>query len=286
MGLKLIRRAELPPEQIARLEQALAALYTKPPDSYYQIADRAAQHYNTREQPFHCDLVERVFPGASVVEIGCGTAHLCPHVLARGGTYTGLDYSESLLEENRRRQPTARFLRLGTPLTETFDIVASLYTIEHVPDPPAYLETLWRYCRPGGLVAIICPEFIESPGLPPSVFFGRSPRRFQAKLRALDLIDAGWHLLDLKWLGPRWKKNAQTQPPGAFWINLLTAELHGLPHDIDTDAVHLPRLKDLVWWFEQNGGAIVVTSEQMSDIDPAVSRFNCYVVARKPERLS
>jgi SAM-dependent methyltransferase len=286
MGLKLIRRAKLSPEQIAGLEKALAALYTKPPDSYYQIADQAAQRYNTREQPFHCDLVGRVFPGASVVEIGCGTAHLCPHVLARGGTYTGLDYSESLLAENRLRQPAARFFRLGTPLTETFDIVASLYTIEHVPDPPAYLETLWRACRPGGLVAIICPDFIECPGLPPCIFFGRSPRRLRAKLRAFDLVDAVRHLLDLKWFGPLWKKQARNQPPGAFWINLLTAELEGVTHGIDTDAVHLPRLKDLVWWFQHNGGAIVVTSAQMSDIDPTVSRYNCYVVARKPERLS
>jgi hypothetical protein len=75
MSLDLRRRAELSAEQVAVFEQALAAFYKNPPASYYQIADQAAQKYTPREQPFHCDLVGRVFPGATVLEAGCGTAH-------------------------------------------------------------------------------------------------------------------------------------------------------------------------------------------------------------------
>jgi SAM-dependent methyltransferase len=284
MSLDLRRRAELSPEQIAALEQALAAFYKNPPANYSPIADQAAQRYTPREQPFHCDLAGRVFPGARLLEVGCGTAHLCSHVEKNGGAYTGLDYSEALLQDNRRRLPQARFFPIGTALGEAFDIVASLYTLEHIADPPVYLESLWRYCRPGGLVAIICPEFIECPSFPPSVFFGKTPRRFREKLSALDLADAAGHLLDLKLRAPHLKKALQDGPPGAFWINLKPRILHGAEQfSSDADAVHLPRLKDLVWFFEQKNAAILQTSTGMPGVSDEILRYNCYVLARKPE---
>jgi len=283
MSLRLQRHAELSADQIAALESALTAFYKNPPGSYYEIADGAARHYNAKEQPFHWDLVERVFPGATVLEVGCGTAHLCPQVEARGGIYTGLDYSEELLQHNRRRFPKAHFFSIGTPLRETYDLVASLYTLEHIVAPPAYLELLWRYCRPEGLIAIICPEFVEGPGLAPSVFYGRTPRRFRQKLQAFDLLDAGSHIIDLKIRAPLWKRRLRSSAPGAFWINLLPRVLHGADYSIDTDAVHLARLDDLIWFFQQRGAEILQTSAQMPDIPPDVRRYNCYVLARKPK---
>ncbi len=281
MSLQLRRRAELSREQIAGLEAAMTAFYTNPPAGYYPMADQMAQRYDPRITPFHCDLVERVFPGASVLEVGCGTAHLCPYVEGKGGAYTGLDHGEALLQDNRRRFPKARFFRIGAPLTETFDIVASLYTIEHVADPPAYLESLWRYCRPGGLIGIICPEFIDGLGFPLSVFFGRTPRRFRQKLQAGDLTDACRHIVDWKIRAPLWKRRLRAGAPGAFWLNLAPGVLHGAGYSVDADAIHLVRLKDLVWFFRQKNGEIIQTSTDMPDVSADVLRYNCYLLARK-----
>jgi SAM-dependent methyltransferase len=282
MSLAFMRHAEISPEQIARLKKAMAGFYQNTPASYYEIADQSSRRYNPNEQPFHCDLVGRVFPGATVLEAGCGTAHLCPYVEERGGIYTGLDYSEALLQKNQKRFPKARFFQIGNAPAETFDIVASLYTIEHVVDPPAYLESLWQFCRPGGLVAIICPEFVDSPGFPLSVFFGKTPRRFREKLSALDFVDAANHLLDLKLRAPRRKKILQASSPGAFWMNLRPSVLHGAEYSIDADAVHLARLKDLLWFFQRKGAEILRTSAEMPGISPEVLQYNCYVLARKP----
>ncbi len=283
MSLRLQRRAELSANQIATLEGDLTAFYKNPPASYYEKADEASRHYNAQEQPFHWDLLERVSPGKTVLEVGCGTAHLCLHVEARGGIYTGLDYSENLLQNNRRRFPKAHFFSIGTPLGKTYDIVASLYTLEHIVDPPAYLESLWRYCRPDGLIAIICPELINGPDFPPSMFYGRTPRRFRQKLLAFDLIDAYRHLVDLKIHGPLWKRRARNSPPGAFWINLLPRVLHGAEYSIDADAVHMARLSDLTWFFRQRSAEILQTSADMPDVSPDVLRYSCYVLARKPK---
>ncbi len=79
----------------------------------------------------------------------------------------------------------------------------------------------------------------------------------------------------------RWKARARRTPPGAFWIKTRPSKLHGAVHGIDTDAIHLPRLADLKWWFLQRGGQIVTTSRIMDGIDPAVLRYNCYVLATK-----
>jgi SAM-dependent methyltransferase len=283
MSFELRRRAELSSQQLANLEGAMAAFYRNPPAHYYQIADENAGKYNKQERPFHYDLVERVRSGDSMLELGCGTAHLCSPVEGRGGIYSGVDYSETLLEANRRRFPQARFFSMATPLAETFDIVASLYTIEHVVDPLAYLERMWSYCRSGGLLAIICPEFVEIPGLAPSVFFGKTPRRFSEKFKSLNLMDATRHLLDLKFFGPRWQKRARTSPPGAFWINLRPRVLHGAKYDIDGDAVHLVRRHDLVWFLKQKGASILQTSADMPGVSPEILRYNCYVLAKKPD---
>jgi SAM-dependent methyltransferase len=263
------------------LDQALLAYYTNPPQTYYEIAGRAIDLYTPELLPFHCDLVSKVFPGQRLLELGCGDAHLCLQIERKGAHYTGLDHSPQLLADNRRRYPNATFLPIDETLTGNFDVVASLYTIEHVVDPPAYLERMWNFCQPGGLLAVICPEFVDTKSLSPSFFYGHTPRRFRQKVSALAFGDAWAHLCDLKWNAMRWRKRARAASPGAFWINLQPRILHGADYSIDADAVHLPRLKDLIWWFEQRGAAIVETSQTMCGVNPDVLRHNCYILARK-----
>jgi SAM-dependent methyltransferase len=282
MSLSIRRLAELSATQLDSLENAMAAFYQKPPPSYYQIADKSPSQYTPEQQPFHCDLISRVGSGDKVLEVGCGTAHLCPMIERQGAHYAGLDHSEDLLNDNRRRFPKARFFSVKTPPAETFDLVVSMYTIEHVVNPTVYLEQLWRFCRPGGLVAIICPEFIDSPGFAPSIFFGRKPGRFSEKARKLALLDAASHWLDLKWFGPRWKRKALAAELGAFWINLKPRVLYENAYAIDTDAVHLVQLRDLVWFFQSKSGDIIQSSKRMADVSAELKIYNCYLIAKKP----
>jgi SAM-dependent methyltransferase len=41
---------------------------------------------------------------------------------------------------------------------ECFDVVAAFNFIEHVADPRGTLQSIWRILRPGGLVALMCPN--------------------------------------------------------------------------------------------------------------------------------
>src|SRR5262249_4656356 len=146
---------------------------------------------------------------------------------AAGAQYAGIDHSEELLAQNRRRFPRARFLTINSDITEHFDLVASLYTIEHVVNPPAYLEKMWTFCRPQGLLAIICPDFVDGEGLPPSFYFGITPRRLRDKMRRFAFVDAACHALDLVVRARTWKSRARSAAPGAFWINLRPRILYG-----------------------------------------------------------
>ena len=281
MSISLRPFAELTREMIADLERRMAAFYIHPPPNYYQVADRASAQYNDQQQPFHCDLVNRVNRGMTVLELGCGTAHLCPFIESRGGVFAGMDYSDELLAENRKRYPKARFLSIASKLPELFDLVASLYTIEHVVNPLAYLEKIWTFCRPGGLIGIICPEFIDSPDNAPSIFYGNTPRRLREKLKSLSLIDAISHVADVKLRAPAWKRRAQASPPGAFWINLQPQVLSGGEYQIDTDAVHMVRRLDLIKFFESKGATIIADSSKIAGVSAEVLKYNCYVLARK-----
>ncbi len=281
MSIDLRKHATVPEEVLRDLDAAFGRYYSDPPASYYAQAGKAADHYNPCEQPFHCDLLSRIRPGMTLLEAGCGTAHLCPHVTARGGEYTGMDHSAALLAENAARHPRAQFVKVGAGIDAQFDVVASLYTLEHIVNPQAYLASLLRYAKPGGIVAVICPEFIDSAGYPPSLYYGSTPARLGEKLRRLSLIDAAFHIKDLKYSARRWKQRAIASPPGAFWINLRPRVLHGASYATDGDAVHLTRARDIVWWFEQQGAKIVTTSATMPDAPAQVLEFNCYTLAKK-----
>lgn len=284
MSVCLRRRVDVTDSELANLEHAMKLFYSKPPSEYYKTAEENAGRYNPQERPFHCDLVDRIGPGSTVLELGCGSAHLCPQVELKGARYTGVDHSPELIARNRSQYPKARFYQINDSLNETFDVVASLYTIEHVADPRRYLDQMRKHCKPGGLLAVICPEFVDSVGFPPSLFFGRTPRRLRDKLSTAAFVDAGRHIFDYRVAGPRWKRTARNSAPGAFWINLKPRILYGASYTVDADAIHFSRLKDLIWHFEQKSDAIVQTSEKMPGVSADVLRFNCYVLAKRAGR--
>lgn len=282
MSIRLVRLRDLKPSDRSALEKRLTEFYQTTPPLYYQIADQSGEKYVSTLLPFHCDLISRITPGMKILELGCGSAHLCPHVEKAGGSYVGIDHDERLLQRNQERFRRARFLPIGAKVDEQFDVVASLYTIEHVVDPPRYLKTMWKFCKPAGLLAIICPDFVEGESLPPSVFYGTTPRRLREKILSLALGDMIEHCIDLFWRARRWKRRLRMEKPGAFWINLRPRVLHGANYSIDADAVHLPRLQDISGWLENHGASILATSRSMKNVPESVLRFNCYVVARKP----
>lgn len=284
MSLKFLHPWDsVPVSEILCLDEKMRRFYLKTPANYYALADQASANYSPAEQPFHCHLAQQVGPGQSLLELGCGTAHFCGPTQKRGGLYHGADFDPELLEKNRAKWPSASFFSLKDKILGTYDIVISLYTIEHVADPKAYLKRLWSKVSPGGRMGIICPDFIDGEGIAPSIYFGRTPLRLRKKISTGRLWDAARHLYEWLIKAAAWKRQARNRPPGAFWMNLDPRDLATGLHSIDGDAIHLPRLADLLSWIRQEGGQILETSDSLRNIPAAVLKHNCYALARKPQ---
>lgn len=111
-------------------------------------------------------LVSRVAagPGDTVLDVATGTAAVAIELAQRYGcTVVGVDQSEEMLAEGRRRVAAAGLdprVRLEAARAEdlpfedgSFDALTVTYLLRYVDDPAATLCELGRVVRPGGIVA-------------------------------------------------------------------------------------------------------------------------------------
>ncbi|MFH1071703.1 MAG: methyltransferase domain-containing protein [Candidatus Glassbacteria bacterium] len=110
------------------------------------------------------ELMEAVLaecePGALVADYGAGVGIFSLPLARAGAQVTHVDLPGPLLEFARhrfaRRGLPARFLAVkgARPLLERYDMVVSIYVVEHLVDPLGALRHMAGHVRPGGKLAI------------------------------------------------------------------------------------------------------------------------------------
>lgn len=125
--------------------------------------------YQDKDYEAECDFLEQVFaryalaPIRTILDLGCGTGGHALPLAERGYTVTGVDRSETMLAEARRKaksqrtescdfvQGDIRTLDLG----RTFDAVIAMFAVVSYQttneDLLATLRTARRHLNPGGL---------------------------------------------------------------------------------------------------------------------------------------
>jgi len=78
-----------------------------------------------------------VIEGKKVLDIGCGGARSSYFFVKRGGSVTGIDYADNVIERNRKIFPEINFEKmdacnLGFP-DRSFDLVSAFITLQHIP---------------------------------------------------------------------------------------------------------------------------------------------------------
>ncbi len=146
---------------------------------FYQ--DFALQFSATRHrmQPGVKRILERIDPHASVLDLGCGNGELARELVRRGhaGSYTGLDFSATLLEQARQGQPPGFLFLLAdlsspgwdAPLSgRQFDRILAFAVLHHLPGNDLRKQTLQK------VPALLSPrsrfihsewQFLNSPRL-------------------------------------------------------------------------------------------------------------------------
>jgi 2-polyprenyl-3-methyl-5-hydroxy-6-metoxy-1,4-benzoquinol methylase len=110
--------------------------------------------------------------GLRVLEIGCGRGAFARYLAAQGANLVAADFSEKAIEIARRRLAgvtdcevlVADIQEIPFP-AESFDVVISLETLEHVSDPDRALEELVRVAKIGGRLVITTPNYLSLVGL-------------------------------------------------------------------------------------------------------------------------
>ncbi|HUF26792.1 MAG TPA: class I SAM-dependent methyltransferase [Gemmatimonadaceae bacterium] len=99
--------------------------------------------------------------GALLLDAGCGTGEFSVAAMERGATVVAVDIGPRLLARTRSKgvkQVAAADVAALPFATGTFDIVVSSECIEHTPSPRTSVMELARVLRPGGRLAVTCPN--------------------------------------------------------------------------------------------------------------------------------
>jgi SAM-dependent methyltransferase len=101
------------------------------------------------------DLLDRI-RGRDVLDYGCGSGAEAVEMAAVARSVYGLDIVPRLLEEAAARARDAGVATRCTfgsvPPAERVDVIVSLDSFEHFPDPDGELERMFALLRPGGSV--------------------------------------------------------------------------------------------------------------------------------------
>ena len=104
-------------------------------------------------------VAEVVRSGDRVLDACCGTGDLAVAAARAGGTVTGLDFSEAMLERARRKEPSIEWVRgdlLALPFEDgAFDSATVGFGIRNLEDVDGTLSELRRVLRSGGRLGIL-----------------------------------------------------------------------------------------------------------------------------------
>jgi SAM-dependent methyltransferase len=132
-------------------------------DQYNSIGFHFAQTRKKRMWAEVLPFVQKIKPKMRVLDVGCGNGRLLPELSGIKVYYTGLDFSEVLIEKARKRFPKRRFLVRDVTNAKDwenlgkYDAVFCLGVLHHIPDRNRQhdlVQQMYKHTKQGGFVLI------------------------------------------------------------------------------------------------------------------------------------
>jgi SAM-dependent methyltransferase len=223
---------------LRQLERRMRYYYTSRPYHTSYIRGINAQ-WSEAAHPAQIRMCSYIAPGNRVLEVGCGDGSGEREISSRisGAKYIGLDLNPSLWGGR------SNFVAgVGTALpfdTGAFEIVVSMFVLEHIVFPHIFLDEMWRVLAPGGRILLIAPDFLHNAMA--SEWIGLSYGSGREKLRKGRIADALVTLLEsrVRYAWKRWRRKGRiTSGRIEFPILLEPRCLHFEDFVPDCDAVY------------------------------------------------
>jgi len=236
--------------EIDVIEKELSDFYRRNPN-YYSDIQFTADNWVNPEETGYSKILDCIKDSENICEIGCGSANILKHHPGIAQKYTGLDFSEILLNENSLKFPDARFTAIETanyfPEEDSrFDLVFSVFVLEHVTRPAVFLDECKRILKPGGKLIILCPDFLGR-GRMSSQRAGFSEGTASVKLKRHKFIDAIITLFDnrvrIPFVCRNYLKRIEKSP--LFLIN-VSPTMFTDTFQPDVDAVYVTSKKEIL----------------------------------------
>lgn len=146
-------------------------------DAWHRRFFEADPKHDDASSPWYRLVREKIGPvaGLRILEVACGRCGFVRELSARGAQVTGCDFSFAALSLGAAKlampgtngraalvQGDAQKLPFAD---ESFDLVVSCETIEHVPDVRSALREMRRVTRVGGRLFLTTPNYANLMGL-------------------------------------------------------------------------------------------------------------------------
>lgn len=256
-------------EKIESLELSLIDFYSNNP-TYYSDIDFTSNNWISESEPGYGKIINLSVSADSICEIGCGNANILKYYPELMTRYTGLDFSEKTMNANLNKYSKARFIpfKLANQFpvsTQEFDLVFSVFVLEHVSRPADFLNECKRILKPGGKLVILCPDFLGR-GRMSSQRAGFSAGTTSQKLKRGKIIDAIVTLFDnrirIPFVCQYYRFKAAKYP--LFLINTLPVVFED-EFQPDVDAVYLTNKNEICDYLKNDFKVL--------QNDPAISKY-------------
>jgi SAM-dependent methyltransferase len=241
--------------QIKVLEKKIAAFY-KNNQGYYGDIDFTADNWINENEEGYKQIISYLCESKMACEFGCGNANILKHFPQFQPGYSGCDFSEQLIKRNKEKYPEASFELISIPNElpypdEAFDMVFSVFVLEHCTFPSKLLDECYRILQSGGRLTILCPDFLGR-GRMSSQRSGWSEGTTSDKIKKGKYIDALLTFFDNRLRIPVYcmikRSKARKHPQFLINIDPIVFEDKFNP---DVDAVYLTYKNEITKYLEK-----------------------------------
>ena len=146
-------------------------------DTWHQRIFDAAPEHEDASSPWYQLVREHIgdVAGLRILEVACGRGGFVRQLAKSGSCVTGCDFSSAALHAASTkvfapgRLPLAALVQgdaQSLPFADnSFDVVVSCETIEHLPQVQAGVNEMYRVTRPGGKLFLTTPNYFNFMGL-------------------------------------------------------------------------------------------------------------------------